>query len=276
MICSECGLIVGDRVIDVSSEWRTFSNDNPGEDRSRVGGQEDPLLGSDLSTIIGPSVDGQDKYNRHQRLSSSQRALRQGFDKIGTISDRIHLPKTIKTRAKELFKSVYEAKTLKGRAHDAIGAACIYIACRQNGVARSLKEIVAVSNVSKVIIGRCFQKILKELDIDAPTITTEDFMERFCNNLGLTRTLARVGLHIAKSTVDMDIAPGKSPISIAAAAIYVSSMISKHEKKSLQEISDVAGVATSTIEQTYKLIVPRVWELIPKHLQTKISDEKSK
>ena len=27
MICSMCGLVVGDRVIDVGSEWRTFSND---------------------------------------------------------------------------------------------------------------------------------------------------------------------------------------------------------------------------------------------------------
>ena len=25
MICSECGLVVGDRVIDVGSEWRSFS-----------------------------------------------------------------------------------------------------------------------------------------------------------------------------------------------------------------------------------------------------------
>ena len=24
-ICSECGLVVGDRVVDVGSEWRTFS-----------------------------------------------------------------------------------------------------------------------------------------------------------------------------------------------------------------------------------------------------------
>ena len=31
--CSECGLVVGDRVIDVGSEWRTFSNDKGGEDR---------------------------------------------------------------------------------------------------------------------------------------------------------------------------------------------------------------------------------------------------
>ena len=55
MICSMCGLVVGDRVIDVGSEWRTFSNDKGGEDRSRVGGPENTLLGSsDLSTMIGP------------------------------------------------------------------------------------------------------------------------------------------------------------------------------------------------------------------------------
>ena len=34
MICSACGLVVGDRVIDVGSEWRTFSNEKGGEDRS--------------------------------------------------------------------------------------------------------------------------------------------------------------------------------------------------------------------------------------------------
>ena len=59
MICSECGLVVGDRVIDVGSEWRTFSNDKGGEDRSRVGGPENPMLGSSaLSTILGPVLKG--------------------------------------------------------------------------------------------------------------------------------------------------------------------------------------------------------------------------
>ena len=41
------------RVIDVGSEWRTFSNDSGGVDRSRVGGSEDPLMGgNDLTTFI--------------------------------------------------------------------------------------------------------------------------------------------------------------------------------------------------------------------------------
>ena len=44
------------RVIDVGSEWRTFSNEKGGEDRSRVGGPENTLLGSsDLTTMIGRS-----------------------------------------------------------------------------------------------------------------------------------------------------------------------------------------------------------------------------
>lgn len=56
-ICSECGLVVGDRVIDVGSEWRTFSNEKSGVDPSRVGGPENPLLnGSDLTTMIGPGT----------------------------------------------------------------------------------------------------------------------------------------------------------------------------------------------------------------------------
>lgn len=45
------------RVIDVGSEWRTFSNEKAGVDPSRVGGPENPLLsGGDLSTMIGPGT----------------------------------------------------------------------------------------------------------------------------------------------------------------------------------------------------------------------------
>ena len=48
--------MIGFRVIDVGSEWRTFSNEKGGEDRSRVGGPENTLLGSsDLTTMIGKS-----------------------------------------------------------------------------------------------------------------------------------------------------------------------------------------------------------------------------
>lgn len=42
-------------------------------------------------------------------------------------------------RANELFKQVHEQKSLKGRSNDAIASACLYIACRQEGVPRTFK-----------------------------------------------------------------------------------------------------------------------------------------
>ena len=85
---------------------------------------------------------------------------------------RINLTKTITDRAHKLFKTVHDGKNLKGRSNDAIAAASLYIACRQEGVPRTFKEIVAVSTVSKKEIGRCFKLILKAHDTSVDLITT--------------------------------------------------------------------------------------------------------
>lgn len=268
-ICSDCGLVVGDRVIDVGSEWRTFSNEKANSDPCRVGGAENPLLnGSDLSTIIGPGTGGQSfndsgaKYQNRRSMSSSDRALINAFREIGNMADKINLPKTIVDRANILFKQVHDGKNLKGRSNDAIASASLYIACRQEGVPRTFKEICAVSKISKKEIGRCFKLILKALETSVDLITTGDFMSRFCSNLGLPPSVQKAATHIARKAVDLDIVPGRSPISVAAAAIYMASQASE-DKKTQKEIGDIAGVADVTIRQSYKLMYPRARELFP-------------
>lgn len=270
MICSECGLVVGDRVIDVGSEWRTFNNEKANSDPSRVGAAENPLLnGSDLSTMIGrgsgdASFDenGAPKYMNRRTMTSSDRALINAFREINNMADRINLPKTIVDRANNLFKQVHDGKTLKGRSNDAIASACLYIACRQEGVPRTFKEICAVSKISKKEIGRCFKLILKALETSVDLITTGDFMSRFCSNLSLPSLVQKAATYIACKAVNLDIVPGRSPISVAAAAIYMASQASE-DKKTQKEIGDIAGVADVTIRQSYKLMYPRAAELFP-------------
>jgi len=271
MICSECGLVIGDRVIDVGSEWRTFSNESGGDDRSRVGGPSNSLFGgSDLSTMIGPSTgaasfgdDGRALYsNRRTTVSSSDRTLVNALQSISNMCDRINLPKTIKDRANALFKKVHDGRSLKGRSNEAIASACLYIACRQEGVPRTFKEIVAVNTVSKKEIARCFKLILKVHNTNVDVIQTEDFMNRFCGTLGLQREVQKAATHIAKQSVDLDIVPGRSPISVTAAAIYMASQAS-HDKKTQREISDISGVTDITIRHSYKLMLPKAAELFP-------------
>lgn len=91
------------------------------------------------------------RYTNHRHVSSSDRALINAFRSISNMCDRINLPKTITDRANTLFKMVHDGRNLKGRANEAIASACLYIACRQEGVPRTFKEIVAVSTVSKKV-----------------------------------------------------------------------------------------------------------------------------
>ncbi|XP_014668288.1 PREDICTED: transcription initiation factor IIB-like [Priapulus caudatus] len=236
---------------------------------------QNPLLsGSDLSTVIGRPTgssgfddSGQPRYQTNRRtMNSSDRALLTAFREISNMADRINLPRTIVDRSNTLFKQVHDGKTLKGRSNDAIASACLYIACRQEGVPRTFKEICAVSKIPKKEIGRCFKLILKALETSVDIITTGDFMSRFCSNLSLPTAVQRAATHIAKKAVEFDLVPGRSPISVAAAAIYMATQASE-EKRTQKEIGDVAGVADVTIKQSYKLIYPRAHDLFPENFK---------
>uniref|UniRef100_A0A5S6Q4V1 Transcription initiation factor IIB n=1 Tax=Trichuris muris TaxID=70415 RepID=A0A5S6Q4V1_TRIMR len=253
MICPCCGLVVGDRVVDVSSEWRSFSSDTNSKDPSRVGAPENHLLsGAFLSTALQmvPASSGQD------------RQLIQAFGIIREMAERIHLPKSIQDQANVLFKQVLDTKQLKGKNSEAVAAACLYIACRKEGVPRTFKEICAVSRMSKKEVGRCFKLIIRALETNLELITTSDFMSRFCGNLNLPQYVQTAATCIARKAVDMDLVSGRSPISIAAAAIYMASQASV-EKRSAKDIGEVAGVAEVTIRQSYKLMLASAAQLFP-------------
>lgn len=260
MICSSCGLVVGDRVVDVGSEWRTFSDSN--SDPSRVGAAENPLLENDLSTRIGASA-GTEYHNRNS-MSSTNRTLSGAFRDINEIADRVGLPRTITDEAAALFKRVHEQKRLRNRPRLAIVAACIYLACRLQSAPRSLRELSTISGVQAGLIARCYKGIIKT--VETPRLPTHvdsgDFMSRFCSNLGLPDEVRRTATNIARIAREKSITDGRNPTSIAAAAIYMASQVSD-AKRSQKEISEVAGCAESTIKHSYRLMLSRVQELIP-------------
>ncbi|VDN14255.1 unnamed protein product [Dibothriocephalus latus] len=231
MVCSLCGLVVADRIIDVGSEWRTFSNDANAKDNSRVGAAENPLLeGKDLSTMISaPSrtdsrhVDDQGRplYRNRRNVSGNDRALITAFREISQMAERLNLPKTISDRANLLFKQVYETRNLRGRSNDAVSTACLYMACRQEKVPRTFKEVCAVSKVSKKEIGKVFKKILNILETNVQAVSVDDFMSRFCANLHLNITVQQVANVVARRALNLNLVSGRSPVSVAAAAIYM-------------------------------------------------------
>jgi transcription initiation factor TFIIB len=123
LVCGDCGLVLGNRIIDTRSEWRTFANsDDGGGDPSRVGATQDPLLGPTLidSTAIGVQDGGsfksRDLNRAHQRVihSRGDDHILQAFKSIQHMGDVISLSRLVTDSAKQLYKKVDDNKLLKG------------------------------------------------------------------------------------------------------------------------------------------------------------------
>jgi transcription initiation factor TFIIB len=75
----------------------------------------------------------------------------------------MNFPGSLVDRAKVNFKEAYESRQLKGRSNDAIAAACLYIACRQEGVPRTFKvKIFPKSQILRKFIKMPDLKIVDE------------------------------------------------------------------------------------------------------------------
>jgi transcription initiation factor TFIIB len=300
MVCGSCGLVLGDRIVDTRSEWRTFSNDDQGnDDPSRVGDAANPLLhGSQLQTTIafGDGTGRARDLHRAQNKSTHDKAtkgLLAAYKEIGAHCDAVNIPKNVADTAKHLFKVVDDAKAFKGKSQEAIIAGCIFIACRQCSVPRTFREIYALTKVSKKDIGRTFKALEKFFASESvknslstggkfifshiafaiyvnnllkgvasgsdPYQTTHstnaaDLCIRYCNQLGLNgQQFVKVSQGLAEKMSTVGDLAGRSPLSVAAACIYMASNL-LGKPKSAKEISQVAGVSDGTIRTAYKYL----------------------
>lgn len=173
MVCDSCGLVLGSRIIDTRSEWRTFTDGDGAApiDPSRIGAAPNILLnGSQLSTTIGSTG----KENRELLRATSKlvdlhdksnKKLLEGYVQISTLCGGFQLPTNVSDTAKHYYKLVEDAKVCKGKKLDAVLASCIFIACRHCSVSRSFQEVFSVTKVSKPEIARTFGLLKKFFEV---------------------------------------------------------------------------------------------------------------
>ncbi|GAA5991539.1 hypothetical protein JCM11641_000200 [Rhodosporidiobolus odoratus] len=271
LVCGGCGLVLGDKVVDTRSEWRSFA-DSEGDDPSRVGGPADPLLDASeqLSTIIS-FRDNNTGVAKALQIAASRvskdasgggasggRDLQSAFREIGTMCEAISLPKSISDTTKMLFKRVDEERVLKGKSEAAIIAACIFIACRQGRVPRTFKEIVALTSVSKKEIAGAFKQIDKLFDTSTSHGSTstdlDSLISRISNHLALSVPLQRACSLCGAKAVEDGVLAGRNPITIASSAIWFTTSL-WGQRVDISELAKVGGVQESTIRTGYRLLL---------------------
>ena len=229
------------------------------------------MNGSQLDTIIASKDANGAAMAKIQGRSSAvrgERGLVQAYKDITAMCEAISLPRNIQDIAKHLYKRADDTKSLKGKSNESVIAACIFIGCRQGGVPRTIKEICTLTTIPKKDLGKAFkalEKILQAEGTSTPSGASQDqyvptratsaaeLMIRFCNRLGLPQRIVSACQELAVKAQDTGTLDGRSPISIAAAGIYLISALYGCAK-SPRQISDVAGVSDSTIRTSYKLL----------------------
>lgn len=283
LVCGDCGLVLGDRIVDTRSEWRTFANDE-GDDPSRVGAATNPLLEGieQLDTVISFKDGGSGMARELQRAAArgsvgkNERNMMSAFRDISAMCDSISLPKNVSDTAKQLYKRAEEEKIVRGKSADAVVACCILIACRQANVPRTFKEIHQLTRVPKKTLGQCFKAFEQAFDLSRPAPTdgadgsgpaggtsAENLLNRYCNQLHLHASVVTACEEVVVTARNHGIADGRSPISIAGAAIYFTSHL-LGQNKSAKDICAVAGVSESTIKLVYKILWQEREKLVKK------------
>ncbi|CAN8076211.1 unnamed protein product [Agarophyton chilense] len=296
--CRGCGLIIIERLLDLGTEWRTFTAEE-GDDPNRAGPANNPLLEFEHGTSIGTGAKGGGalsvSLNRAQNrnaTSAADKVMMEVIQRISRHRERLNLAKSVSDRALELFKRYQDhlttkitsspgepekrvrTRTLREEEVNEIVASSLFIACRNQKVARSYKEICALTGVPKKNVGATVKKMERQLT-DAKTTYvrgTDDFVTRFCNFLDLPRDVVNAADIVATEMQDHPVLHGKTYTTLAATSIYIVTLLCKDEhKRTPKEIADVTGAAEVTIKSTYRLFYPYIEGVVPDDFESAIS-----
>ncbi|MEF8881694.1 MAG: transcription initiation factor IIB [Halapricum sp.] len=267
-VCEQCGLVVEEDEIDHGPEWRAFDAQEK-DQKSRVGAPTTTMMhDKGLSTNIG--WQDKDAYGRSlnasqrekmQRLrtwnerfrtrDSKERNLKQALGEIDRMASALGLPENVRETASVIYRRALSEDLLPGRSIEGVATASLYAAARQANVPRSLDEMTTVSRVDKMELTRTYRYIIRELNLEIKPADPESFIPRFASDLDLSEEVERTARRLIEAAREDGILSGKSPVGLAAAAIYAAALLT-NDHVTQSDVSDVADISEVTIRNRYK------------------------
>ena len=98
---------------------------------------------------------------------------------------------------------------------------------------------------------RTYRYVVRELGLEVAPADPESYIPRFASELDLSDESEREARRLIEGARTTGILSGKSPVGIAAAAIYAAALLS-NERVTQSEVSEVANVSEVTIRNRYK------------------------
>jgi len=201
LVCRNCGRVLEEKQIDQGADWRNF-DDNKDKSHATVSNN----LIESMSTHIAEEKGSGSRLSVAQRsiaMESSERAILEVSSKINEIGARLGFTEDILKRARHAYKTFYESKqrTIRGSKGEPIVCALLYLACKEEGVPRTFKELSKESGVNEKEIRNMYTKLAKILPKTTGVTTAvapSDLILRFCSKLNLPQSVVTDAQDIAR------------------------------------------------------------------------------
>ena len=278
-ICSGCGIVMEEHMEDHGPEAKSSSLEDKMKLARATGqttyAQHDLGIATEISIgstdFSGKKINAEmanqmhrlGKWQQRVRISSSRdRRLSNVLGTVSEICQKSSLPKNVIETASLIYRGL-DGKDIKvkGKSVVSISAAVVYMACKQCDVIRSLEEILRdvchakdVKSKTK-LASRYYRMLVMELGTaTAPIVTMDKYISKIANMTNTETRVERLSLEIAEKTKDRNIADGKAPNGIAAAYLYIASIL-LGQSVLQRDISSVSGVTEVTIRNRCKEIL---------------------
>ena len=265
IICRECNFVIEDALVDFTDESRSFDVEDF-EKNSRSGAPFDPRIADNLATSIGNRADlaklntktkamiGRIKKKNSWTSSSFEQNLKHALTNLKLVANQLNIPARVEKEAAEIYRKAAEKNLTLKRSIENIVVGSLYIACRTNDLARSLKEFSELAGTDVKIIAKTYKMLLRELNIKIIPINPVDYTARFASALNMSPKTQTKAVILADQLKKKGLTSGLSPVSVSASTLYIAGLMLK-EKRTQREVAEVSGITETTLRNRCKDII---------------------
>lgn len=207
-------------------------------------------------------VDGVDIFNKGQyyRLRKwedssvgGNRNLDYALGELEKFSSKLGVFDDVRVESVRVYESAVDAKVLRGRSVELVIACCVYIGCRLAHAPFSVVEVAEVCGVGSNKILKVSKVICKAIGVRLPLVRAVDYVERYCNVLGLSDRVVERARVMCKEADECGLVNGKSPATVVSGVLYLSALL-MGEKRTQRDVADVCGVSDVALRKYIRLL----------------------
>lgn len=171
---------------------------------------------------------------------------------IAGLADKLSLPTGVRMDATEMSVRACKIGLTGGRTAAAVAAAAVLLASRKAGLARSLHDVEDAADVTK--LGMHYRMLCRGLEEQPPPPSPMMYLPKTSGDLELPPSVERAAARMLTRLQSTGHTAGRSPVVLAAAAVYAASSMLQSPGLSAEAVGRVAGVSSVSIRNTSKLL----------------------